>query len=120
MPATLLRLLLKKLGKKVKYLCWPGGGTNETAKRIAREVGYDSWTLPSREKQAMRNRPGEDPQEIKRMPILTDVRLFGRKWGKGSGLLPYLDVLSHQESLFFDMMRKLYKLGVVLRVGGTE
>lgn len=38
-----------KLRKRVNFLCWPGGGYNDTTQRIAEEVGYLSGTLSSRD-----------------------------------------------------------------------
>ena len=77
-------IIEQKLGKTVDFLWWPDGGVNDTAKRIAAEVGYKSWTLPSSAMPSKRNRPGSDPREIKRLPALRGVRFFGRDWGVGS------------------------------------
>ena len=111
-------IIEQKLGKTVDFLCWPGGGVNETAKRIAAEVGYRSWTLPSYAMPSKRNAPGSDPREIKRLPALRDVRFFGRKWGVGSERLVMLEMLAHQESKIFDLARKVYKLGVAAGIAG--
>jgi len=35
------------LQKRVNFLCWPGGGYNDTTEQIAKEVGYLAWTLSS-------------------------------------------------------------------------
>lgn len=110
----------KKLDKTVNFLCWPGGGVNATAKRLAEEVGYQSWTLSSSEKPAKRNRPGEDPREIKRLPAIRDVRFFDRKWGVGSELLVYLEMQAHRESRAFDLVRKAYKVGVAAGIAGRR
>ncbi len=109
-----------KLGKTVDFLCWPGGGTNTIAKRIAGEVGYKSWVLPSAELPNKRNQPGEDPREIKRLTALRDVRFFDRKWGIGSARLVYLEMLAHQESWAFDILKKAYKLGVAFGIAGQR
>jgi peptidoglycan/xylan/chitin deacetylase (PgdA/CDA1 family) len=109
-----------KLGKAVEYLCWPGGGTNAVAKEIAAAVGYKSWTLPSSEQRDKRNLPGEDPQEIRRLPALRDVHFFSRAWGVGSARLVYLEMLAHQDSAMFDILRKAYKLGVAAGIAGQR
>lgn len=111
-------IIEQKLGKTVDFLCWPGGGVNDTVKRIAAEVGYKSWTLPSGVMPTKRNRPGSDPREIKRLPALRDVRFFDRKWGVGSERLVLLEMLAHQESKLFDLARKAYKVGVAAGVAG--
>ena len=59
----------KKLKKKVNFLCWPGGGVNETTLRLASEAGYLSSTYSSREK-GEKNIFGEDPTRIKRISDL--------------------------------------------------
>ena len=112
-------IIEQKLGKTVDFLCWPGGGVNDTAKRIAADVGYKSWTLPSSSMPSKRNRPGSDPQEIKRLPALRDVRFFDRKWGVGSERLVVLEMLAHQESALFDLARKAYKVGVAAGIVGA-
>lgn len=110
----------QKLGKRVEYLCWPGGGTNDLAKTIAAEVGYKAWTLPSYARPGKRNRPGEDAREIKRLPALRDVRFWDRKWGVGSEQLVVYEMLAHQDSRFFDALRKLYKVGVAVGIVGQR
>lgn len=42
-------IIKANLGKRVNFLCWPGGGYNDTTERIAQEVGYLSMTLSSRD-----------------------------------------------------------------------
>ena len=107
-----------RLGKTVEFLCWPGGGVNDVAKRMADEAGYKSWTLPSVEQRDKRNRPGVDPREIRRLPSMRDVFFFGKKWGVGSERLVLLEILAHQESKAFDVLRKCYKLGVAFGIAG--
>jgi len=109
-----------RLNKTVEFLCWPGGGVNDAAKRMAVEAGYKSWTLPSSEQLDKRNMPGENPKEIKRLPALRDVTFYNRKWGVGSERLVYLEMLSHQESWVLDLLKKTYKLGVACGIGGQR
>jgi len=40
--------LEKNLNKEVRGLCWPGGGVTEQVVRIARSLGYEYFTMPSR------------------------------------------------------------------------
>lgn len=60
-------IIEKKLNKNVNFLCWPGGGVNETALKIASNIGYLSSTYSSREKKKYKNNPHEDPSRIKRI-----------------------------------------------------
>ena len=52
-----------KLQKRVNFLCWPGGGYNDTTERIAEEVGYLSMTLSSKDPRRSR----QDPSRIARL-----------------------------------------------------
>ena len=47
------RLLEEQLNKSVDSICWPGGSLTAAALKIARELGYRRFTLPS----ALRDRP---------------------------------------------------------------
>lgn len=42
------RIIELNLKKKVESICWPGGGVSEEVVRIARDVGYKYFTLPSK------------------------------------------------------------------------
>jgi hypothetical protein len=114
------RIIEEKLDKSVNYLCWPGGGTDALCKRLAGEVGYRSWTLPSREQVSKRNRPRTNPAEIKRLPAMRDSYFFGRNWGAGSERLTLLDIYSHQESFIHNILRKIYKVAVAAGVAGQR
>ena len=57
-------------GRSVDFLCWPGGAYDHPSIEVAREAGYAAWTLSSRESDPRRNRPGEDPQWIRRTPVV--------------------------------------------------
>ena len=54
----------KNLGKKVRFLCWPGRGYNAISLRIASDVGYLSSTSVEK---GVSNTFGEDPTRIKRI-----------------------------------------------------
>ena len=94
-----------RLNKTVEFLCWPGGGVNADVKRLAAEVGYKSWTLPSRRatRQAQPSRGGSR-EKFKRLPAVRDVS-FPRssKWGVGKrAARVLLELLAHQESRAYD------------------
>ena len=118
--ATSKQMIEDKLNKVVEFLCWPGGGVNNDCRRIAAEVGYKSWTLPSNEQQGKRNRPGEDPLEIKRLTAMRDVHMLGRRWGRGTDTLLFLDILAHQQSVASNFLRRLYKVGVAFGIVGER
>jgi peptidoglycan/xylan/chitin deacetylase (PgdA/CDA1 family) len=52
-----------RLRKRVNFLCWPGGGYNDTTERIAEGVGYLSMTLSSKDPRRSR----QDPSRIARL-----------------------------------------------------
>jgi peptidoglycan/xylan/chitin deacetylase (PgdA/CDA1 family) len=56
------RIIEEKLGKRVDFICWPGGGETELARRIALESGYLATT-----KGTAVNQPGGDPSHISRV-----------------------------------------------------
>jgi len=60
------QIIETQLSKTVEFLCWPGGGYDDIAVRISREVGYLASTLSSRE-QGKSNRFGEDPSRWARL-----------------------------------------------------
>jgi peptidoglycan/xylan/chitin deacetylase (PgdA/CDA1 family) len=41
------RIIEERLGKQVNSICWPGGGVSEQVLALAREIGYERFTLPS-------------------------------------------------------------------------
>lgn len=49
-------LLEDKLGKKVDFLCWPGGGYCDLALDLAKEAGYKASTISSKDSIGFSNR----------------------------------------------------------------
>lgn len=60
------RILSDGLGHDVDFLCWPGGGYNDTTLRIASEAGYRASTTHY-EDSSRRNIFGEEPSQINRI-----------------------------------------------------
>jgi len=89
------RIIEEKLGKRVDFICWPGGGETEFARRIALESGYLATT-----KGSAVNRPGGDPSHISRVaPWVPGPLPEAVKWwmfrgqmerGRGDRTLPAL------------------------------
>ena len=104
-------LLEDRLGKVVKFLCWPGGGINQELKELARQVGYVSWTQPSRQRRHRSNVPGADPTEVKRISGESIVHFRGRKLADGGSSWVLQRVLSHQGSIVAKTVTRLRKLG---------
>ena len=114
------QIIEARLDKQVDFLCWPGGGVNDICKATAAKVGYKAWTLPSSVLRDKRNQPGENPQEIRRLSAMRDVYLLGRRRGRGGELLLFLDILAHQRSAAFNLLRRLYKVGVAFGIAGEK
>jgi len=62
------RILEEQLGRNPCFLCWPGGGYNEVSRTMALEL-YTSVTLGSADPSPNRNRPGDNPQLIRRIGV---------------------------------------------------
>ena len=83
------RILEEKLGKPVRFLCWPHGGNSLATHAIAKQAGYVATTVGKMHRQQ------RDPDRIPRTG--TDWQLspsFGRwmfdyKMGANSGRQPY-------------------------------
>lgn len=50
------RILEDQLGKKIEFLCWPGGGYNELSLKLAEEAGYKASTISSKDKGEINNK----------------------------------------------------------------
>jgi len=61
------QMIERQLDKRVDFLCWPGGGYNDTSIVISKEVGYLASTLSSRHQGIKKNRFGEDPSRWSRI-----------------------------------------------------
>ncbi len=59
------RILEESLGRRVDYLCWPGGGMNQGLFDLAGELGYLATTSLF-QAEGRKNLYGEDPKEINR------------------------------------------------------
>ena len=61
------QMIEKQLDKKVTFLCWPGGGYNETSVKISKEVGYLASVHSSWDRSIKKNQLGEDPSHWSRI-----------------------------------------------------
>ena len=105
----------RNLNKKVDYICWPGGGNDEFVWRLAREVGYKSWTLGSQDKSEFRNSFDSDPETVKRIGSSNEVRVRSKYYGQGGALFMELKIGAHQKSLLYKLMVWIYKLCFIFK-----
>jgi peptidoglycan/xylan/chitin deacetylase (PgdA/CDA1 family) len=94
-------IIQRELSKKVDYICWPGGGYNKQVVSLAKDVGYKSWTLGSRDQSSYRNRLRSNPEVIKRIGSYTKIKIKGVDYGYASGIDLYCSIKRHQHAAFF-------------------
>ena len=102
------RLIEENLGKRVNYICWPGGGYNETVLALIREAGYRAWTLSSRDQTNFRNIPGANPEQIKRVGSFSRYRVPGGRYF-------LYGIERHKGSLFYKWLGRTLVVGAWLR-----
>ena len=76
------RILEEKLGKKVDFLCWPGGGYDDMSLKLAEEAGYLASTIASRESLNAVNNEGKSYKRIVRYGMDSTI-------SKGRYIKPY-------------------------------
>jgi peptidoglycan/xylan/chitin deacetylase (PgdA/CDA1 family) len=71
------QIIEANLNKKVRFLCWPGGGQNQKTFEVAYQVGYISTTKGEKP-----NKFGNDPSKISRLSGVPPIRfpLFQEKF----------------------------------------
>lgn len=113
------KIIEKNLNKKIDFICWPGGGNNKKLKKLAKDMGYKSWTLSSSDKTFFKNQPGTDPENIKRIVTGNTVSVKGYGKGKAGPILQILRINSHRNSLIFKLLEQIYKIIFVFNKGGV-
>ena len=109
-------ILESKLDKEIEFLCWPGGGRTPDALKKAKEVGYLATTCPSAESSSLKNVPGEDPFQIRRIGSCSRL-LFNNSlstWAKPRDFISAID--SFREVLLAEAKRKIFKLAALAKM----
>lgn len=60
-------MIERQLDKTVDFLCWPGGGYDDTSVEISKKVGYLASVHSSHDRGIKKNRFGEDPSRWSRI-----------------------------------------------------
>lgn len=94
------KIISEQLNKPVDFICWPGGGYNNTVIRLAKEVGYKAWTLSSRDSTEFRNRPGVPSFQVKRIASQSRRICRGMDIGLGTPEYFYHRIREHQGEFF--------------------
>lgn len=103
------RIIGEQLGKKVEFLCWPGGGYTPEAVEIAREL-YRASTLASRDP----GEPGIDGAghlRIRRFGVPCLEK--GRRYRYPGGRYLHLFIRESQGSRFHRLGRQILKLAAL-------
>jgi len=106
-----------QLGKRVDFICWPGGAYDNLTLEIAREVGFKSWTLGSKDQTSVRNLPGGDARQIKRIGSAPRQLWRGRDLGWTNGQEFLYGTRFHQGSGLYKWALRGLK---VLRIAGLR
>ena len=94
------REIEEHLCKRIDFICWPGGGYNQTVLDLARQAGYKSWTLASTDNTAFRNTPETDPCQVKRVGAFSRYAGSATLAGVRPGALYFFcGVERHKDSL---------------------
>jgi hypothetical protein len=97
------------LGKRLDFLCWPGGAYDGAAVALAGEAGFVAWTLGSKAVTGQRNMPGEDPRWIRRIPVLPWWSRGGRTIAPVDGAFLKLMIDAYRGSASASVRLKMYK-----------
>ena len=81
------------------------------------QAGFISWTLGSRDQSSVRNIPGSDKEQIKRIGSAPKQSWRGKDLGFTGGTEFLCGVCEHQGSRFHLWMKRGYKL---LRIAGMR
>jgi len=104
------QIISDQLNKQVDFICWPGGGYNQTVLKMAKDVGYKAWTLSSKDQSSFRNRPGSNRQQIKRIGSAGRILFRGKVLGYGNARFFYHTVRAHQGGLLSRLRIKFTKI----------
>lgn len=108
-------ILEKELGKKIGFLCWPGGGKNEFSIEISKRY-YLASTTSSRDQSKQKNIYGEDPSIIRRIgiPYLGDEKELNN-FKYLPGLYLYWFIKEFKGNDFHRFIRKVLKLYYLIK-----
>jgi len=114
------RIIEERLGKKVDFMCWPGGSGTDTGTRILREIGYLMSTTANdmtvAERTTLLNLPSQGSDRIARIPA--GLYWDGRRAPDSrpvydSGLTLYLSLMSYKKlnggHVWGRLLRKILK-----------
>lgn len=109
-------LIGSELKKQVEYVCWPGGGYNDSVISIAKQLGIKAWTLASNDQGSFRNTFGATPCQIKR--VSSSVKYIspgGEDCGYAGEYYFLSNIERHKGSLIGKWFARLLRIVGVIR-----
>ncbi len=105
-----------QLKKDVRYICWPGGGYNETVLPLARKAGYRAWTLASRDCGTFRNRYASGGEQIRRVGCFSHYTFPGKPpLGRANWRFFYSGIERHKGSALHTWLGRAQQAGALFR-----
>ena len=105
------KILEEKTGKRINFLCWPGGANNELSLNVCFERGYLSYTL-SAHKGSGRNMFTEDPARVYRIGA-PNIQRNGEIFHLG-GAAFMLRYFAFRGNIFARILQKCMKITINL------
>ena len=112
--------IAQALEKRVDYICWPAGGSDDFCEQEAASAGYSGWTLRSSQQRSKRNRPGEDPRSFRRLSGQRGIFLGRKSRGEGSLRFQALQMQAHRNSALHGALLRGYKLAAAMGLAGKR
>ena len=110
------KIIGARLEKDVRYICWPGGGYNETVLSLARKAGYRAWTLASRDHSTFRNRYASGGEQIKRIGSFSYYPFPGESsLGRAGWRFFYSGIERHKGSALHTWLGRTLRIGALCR-----
>lgn len=102
------QILEKELNKEIHFICWPGGGYNNTVLTLAKKAGYKAWTLSSKDQSDFRNCFASDPTQIKRISAFSKYRTQkGNEYGYSGGRYFICGIERHKGSFIHKWLGRI-------------
>lgn len=106
-------ILEQKLQKKVKFLCWPGGGYDDMSVRISKEAGYLASTTSSKDKKEYVNE-NTKYKRMRRLGIGSTTKSNGKMYMvHEKRYLTWRFLASFQQNVYYKILLKIYVAFIV-------
>lgn len=107
------KILADRLGKKINFLCWPGGAKTDLSIKMSHEAGYLAFTY-SAHKGEKKNIYSEDFSRIPRISA-PNIQFKDKIYYLG-GLALIIKIFSFQGHILVEVIRKTIKLFYIFMI----